>query len=82
MHLIKRLTHNNVFIDTSAYLPRYYLPQLLQFMKTYGQDKVLFGTNLPQLALDRCTTQAREIGLPAAIEAKFLHGNATHVFEL
>jgi len=27
----------------SAYLPRYYPPQLLHYLKTYGQDKVLFG---------------------------------------
>ena len=30
--------HDNVYIDTSAYLPRYYPPQLLQFMRTYGQE--------------------------------------------
>jgi hypothetical protein len=35
--------HYNVNIDTSAYLPRYYPPPLLQFLRTYGQDKVLFG---------------------------------------
>ncbi|OHC51058.1 MAG: amidohydrolase, partial [Pseudomonadales bacterium RIFCSPLOWO2_02_FULL_63_210] len=32
--------HDNVYIDTSAYLPRYYPAQLLQFMQSYGQDKV------------------------------------------
>jgi hypothetical protein len=74
--------HDNVFIDTSAYLPRYYPPQLLQFMKTYGQDKVLFGSNFPMLPLDRCMAQVKEIGLPAEIEAKFLHGNARRVFGL
>lgn len=74
--------HDNVFIDTSAYLPRYYPAQLLHFMKTYGQDKVLFGTNFPQLPLDRCTAQVRALGLPAEIEAKFLYGNAKHVFGL
>ncbi len=46
--------HANVFIDTSAYLPRYYPPQLLHFMNTYGQEKVLFGSNFPMLALDDC----------------------------
>lgn len=74
--------HDNVFIDTSAYLPRYYPPQLLQFLRSYGQDKVLFGSNFPQLALDRCLTQARALGLPADIEAKFLRGNAQRVFGL
>ena len=74
--------HDNVFIDTSAYLPRYYPPQLIQFMKTYGRDKVLFGSNFPQLTLDRCMTQVRELGLPAEIEVKFLRDNARRVFGL
>src|SRR5215510_9572147 len=74
--------YDNVFIDTSAYLPRYYPPQLIQFMKTYGRDKVLFGSNFPQLTLDRCMTQVRELGLPAEIEVKFLRDNARRVFGL
>jgi predicted TIM-barrel fold metal-dependent hydrolase len=35
--------HENVFIDTSAHLPRYYPPQLIHFMKSYGREKVLLG---------------------------------------
>jgi hypothetical protein len=74
--------HENVFIDTSAYLPRYYPPQLLHYLKTYGQDKVLFGTNFPQLALDKCVRQVDELQLPEAIKAKFLFENARRVFKL
>lgn len=74
--------HDNVYIDTSAYLPRYYPQQLLQFMRTYGQDKVLFGSNFPQLSLERCLRQVDELALPDAVRAKFLHGNARHVFKL
>lgn len=74
--------HENVFIDTSAYLPRYYPPQLLQYMKTYGQDKVLFGTNFPQLSLEKCVQQVQEIGLSPEIQAKFFAENARRVFKL
>lgn len=74
--------HDNVFIDTSAYAPRYYPPQLLQFLKTYGQDKVLFGTNFPQLDLAKCMEQVRALALPPEIENKFLYGNAEAVFKL
>ena len=74
--------HENVYIDTSAYLPRYYPPALVHYMKTYGQDKVLFGTNFPQLSLEKCAAQARELGLPAAVEAKFLGLNAARIFKL
>jgi uncharacterized protein len=74
--------HENVFIDTSAYLPRYYPPQLLHYLKTYGQDKVLFGTNFPQLSLEKCVQQVQELGLPEAVQAKFLFQNAQRVFKL
>lgn len=74
--------HDNVYIDTSAYLPRYYPPQLLQFMRSYGQDKVLFASNFPQLALDRCMAQVKELGLSVEVEGKFLQGNARRLFKL
>lgn len=74
--------HDNIYIDTSAYLPRYYPQALLQFMRSYGQDKVLFGSNFPQLSLERCMTQVKELALPPKIEAKFLQGNARQVFRL
>ena len=74
--------HDNVYIDTSAYLPRYYPAQLLQFMQSYGADKVLFGSNFPQLSLSRCMAQVKELGLSAEVEAKFLYGNARRVFKL
>ncbi len=74
--------HERVYIDTSAYLPAYYPPELLKFMNSYGREKVLFGTNFPQLALERCTEQALALELkPAALEA-FLYGNARRVFQL
>ncbi len=74
--------HENIYIDTSAYLPRYYPVQLLQYIKTYGQDKVLFGTNFPQLSLEKCVQQVYELGLPEDVQAKFLGKNAQRVFRI
>jgi predicted TIM-barrel fold metal-dependent hydrolase len=51
-------------------------------MRTYGQDKVLFGTNFPQLLLAKCMKQVRELDLPPDIENKFLFANARSVFHL
>ena len=74
--------HENVFIDTSAYLPRYYPPQLLHYLKTYGKDKVMFGTNFPQLPFERCMEQARALELPDDVRKRFLRENARRVFKL
>ncbi|MGE8358835.1 amidohydrolase family protein [Pseudomonas sp.] len=74
--------HDNVYIDTSAYLPRYYPAALLQFLRSYGKDKVLFGSNFPQLSLERCMSQVEELGLSDEVKAAFLHENARRVFRL
>jgi len=74
--------HRNVFIDTSAYRPRHYPPQLLTFMSSYGQDKVMFGTNFPMLSFEDCVADARALKLPQDILTKFVRTNAETVFGL
>ncbi|MEK6304075.1 MAG: amidohydrolase family protein [Acidobacteriota bacterium] len=74
--------HENVFIDTSAHLPRYYPPQLIHFMKSYGREKVLFGTNFPQLSFEKCMEQVRALDLADDVRAAFLRDNALRVFKL
>jgi uncharacterized protein len=74
--------HDNVYIDTSAYLPRYYPPQLVEFMNSYGRGKVLFGTNWPQLSFDRAVKQAQELPLSDDARREFLAGAARRVFRL
>lgn len=74
--------HDNVYIDTSAYLPRYYPAQLIQFMSTYGKHKVLFGSNFPQLPFDRCMDQVEQLGLAEDVKSLFLRDNAARVFNL
>jgi predicted TIM-barrel fold metal-dependent hydrolase len=43
---------------------------------------VLFGSNFPQLPLDRCLQQVAALGLPPEVEHKFLSQNARRVFNL
>lgn len=74
--------HANVYIDTSAYMPRYYPPQLVHFMNSYGKDKVLFGSNFPMLNLEKCTKQVSELGLSEEALDAFLTRNARRVFQL
>lgn len=69
-------------IDTSAYLPRYSVPQMMHYLKTYGSDKVLFGTKFPQLSWAKAVGQVDALGLPADARAKFLFANAQRVFQL
>jgi len=72
----------NVYIDTSAHLPKYYPPALVQFMNGRGQDKVLFGTNYPMLFFTPCLSQIEGLGLKPEAQEKFLRLNAMRVFGL
>lgn len=74
--------HENVYIDASAWLPRYYPFQLQQYMQTYGKHKVMFGSNFPPLLVDKCAIDARGLGLPEDVERLFLRDNAISVFGL
>jgi hypothetical protein len=72
----------NVYIDTSAHLPKYYPPELIRFMNSRGQDKVLFATNYPMLFFTPCLSQIEGLGLKPEVEEKFLRLNAMRVFGL
>lgn len=72
----------HVYIDTSAHLPKYYPPQLIDFLRGPGRSKVLFGSNYPMLRWETCVAQVRALGLPLDVEADFLAGNARRVYRL
>ena len=76
--------HPNVYADISALHYRsFQLYNSLMLVQEYRiWDKVLFGTNFPMLALDKCATQARQLGLSKEVEAGFLYENARRVFQL
>ena len=72
----------NVYIDTSAYLPKRYPPELVAYMKAHGAGKVMFGTNYPMLTPEACMAQVELLGLDDNARAAFLYENALRVFAL
>lgn len=74
--------HDNVYIDTSAYLPRYYPAEIVHYMNTYGRGKVMFGTNWPQLRHGTALAQVSELALSEEARAAFLGGAAQKIFRL
>jgi len=66
----------------SSHLLETGLPQLIHYLKTYGKEKVLFGTNFPQLSLEKCVQQVEDLGLSDEVAARFLFQNARRVFNL
>ena len=74
--------HRNVWIDTSAHLPRYYPPAFVHFMKTFGKDKVCFATDYPLLRWERVLPDVDALGLEPDVKRRFLHDNAVKAFAL
>lgn len=74
--------HENVYLDTSAYTVRRYPAALLQFLRTNGRHKVLFGSNWPMIAPQQALEGLDALGLDEATRGAFLHGNAERVYRL
>ncbi len=74
--------HRNVWIDTSAHVPRHFPQPFVHFMKTFGKDKVCFATDYPLLQWDRVMKEVDGLELPADVRQKFLYDNAVKAFAL
>jgi predicted TIM-barrel fold metal-dependent hydrolase len=72
--------HVNVYIDTSAYTVNRYPSQLVQYMKTNGKGKVLFGTNYPMITPSRALDGIEALSLEGDVRDAFLFANAQRVF--
>ena len=74
------IKYKRLFLMTSAYLPRYFPPELIHYMNTRGQDKILYASDHPVLAMERCITDAQTLDLREGVLEKFLHTNADRLF--
>lgn len=74
--------HRNVYIDTSAYAVSRYPAPLVDYLKTNGGDKVLFGSNYPMIDPAKALAGLEELGLDNETRRAFLGGNAARVFGL
>ncbi len=74
--------HPNVYIGSDAHSPRYWPPEFVQYINSYGQDKVLFGTDFPVLDFGRTMREIDELGLRPASKRKFLRDNVARVYGL
>jgi predicted TIM-barrel fold metal-dependent hydrolase len=74
--------HPNVYVATDAYAPRHLPASLVQYIDTWGRDKVLFGTDFPVLTFDRAIREVADLGLSEESRALFLRDNAIRVYSL
>ena len=74
--------HENVFIATDAHSPQYWPESVWKYLNSYGQDKVIFGTDFPVLGFGRTMDEINARELKPAAKAKFLRNNAIRIYGL
>ena len=74
--------HPNVWVDTSAHLPKHYPESFTHFLRTFGQDKCVWGSDWPILDFERALGQVATLELTPEVRTKFLHDNAVEAFGL
>ena len=74
--------HQNVFIGSDAHSPRYWPQSFVHYIRSYGQDKVIFGTDFPVLDFARTMAEIDALDLPEVPKRKFLRENAIRIYKL
>lgn len=74
--------HPNVYVETSARVPKHWPSSFVKFVKTWGQDKVIWGTDYPVLFFKRCLDEIEAMNLDPAIKRKLVRENAIKAFKL
>lgn len=76
-------THkSNVYIDLSGWSPKYFPAQLVQYVNSLLQDKVLFGSDYPLISPDRWLADFDALQIKPAVREKVVKLNALRVLGL
>ncbi|MAG32510.1 MAG: amidohydrolase [Deltaproteobacteria bacterium] len=73
----------NLYYSTSAFAPRYYPEEIVDYANTRGQDKILYAGYFPMgLSLERIMTDMPKVPFRDPVWPKFLRENAMKVLGL
>jgi len=75
------LKYPNLYLMTSAWAPRHYPSELVDFMGSRGAGRIMFATDYPLLSFRRCVQEAAALPLSGSSAAAFFHETAEEVFE-
>jgi predicted TIM-barrel fold metal-dependent hydrolase len=74
--------HKNVYICTDAHSPKYWPASVVQYLNSYGQDKVIFGSDFPVLRFERTVNEIDALGLKPEVRRKFMRDNVVRLYGL
>lgn len=74
--------HPNIYIGLDAYGPKHWPASVVHYANTFGQDKVLFGTDWPVIDPERAVTELEMHKFRPGPLKKILRDNAVRIFKL
>lgn len=74
--------HPNVYIDTSAHTPKHFPDEFTHFLKTFGKDKCIFGSDWPLIPYERLFKEFKELNVSEEIANKFFAENLMRAIKL
>jgi predicted TIM-barrel fold metal-dependent hydrolase len=74
------IKYKNLRLMTSAWSPKRLPDSLLHYMRTRGQDKVIYASDWPVLKMRRVVPEALALDLPADVLDNYLYNNANEFF--
>lgn len=73
----------NLYYSTSAFAPKYFPPDIVEFANKRGGEKVMYAGYYPSgLSLERSFAELPDVPLRDEVWPKFLRGNALRVLKL
>lgn len=77
------LKYPNLYYMTSAFAPKHYPQEIIDYANTRGADKILYAGYFPMgISLDRIFSDMPQVAFKEHVWPKFLHDNAVKVFKL
>jgi predicted TIM-barrel fold metal-dependent hydrolase len=77
------LKYPNLYYSTSAFAPKFYPKEIVQFANTRGADKIMYAGYFPMgLSLDRIFKDMPAVPFREEVWPQFLRENAVRVFKL
>ena len=74
--------HKNVYIGCDAHAPKYWPESFVRYINSYGQDKVIFGTDFPVIDFKRAMDEIGGHDFKPEVLAKLLRRNVEAIYGL
>jgi predicted TIM-barrel fold metal-dependent hydrolase len=76
------MKYPNLYLMTSAWLPKYLPASLISYMNTRGREKIMWASDHPVLDMKRALGAVPALDLRDGVKERYLHDNARTVFKL